>query len=104
MEKEKALLEEKLERALQKRRNLEDIQIGLIELNREKAQILMNFSDAWQGNQAYTTIGQLQDEMEAEWRETRKNANTLEKQLVEEQRQIRNQLELLEENKANGAY
>ncbi|MBC1473899.1 hypothetical protein HB852_04670 [Listeria grandensis] len=104
MEKEKALLEEKLERALQKRRNLEDIQIGLIELNREKAQILMNFSDAWQGNQAYTTIGQLQDEMEAEWRETRKNANTLEDQLVEEQRQIRNQLELLEENKANGAY
>ncbi|MBC6308620.1 hypothetical protein HCJ66_03530 [Listeria sp. FSL L7-1582] len=104
MDKEKALLEKQLEQALQKRRNLEDVQIGLIELNREKAKILMNFSDAWQGNQAYTAIGKLQDEMEAEWRETRKNANALEDQLVEEQRQIRNQLERLEENNTNGAY
>ncbi|KGL38765.1 hypothetical protein BMT55_07185 [Listeria newyorkensis] len=104
MEKEKALLEKQLEQALQKRRNLEDVQIGLIELNREKAKILMHFSDAWQGNQAYTTIAKLQDEMEAEWRETRKNANALEDQLLEEQRQIRNQLERLEENNTNGAY
>ncbi|TDR51788.1 hypothetical protein [Paenilisteria rocourtiae] len=37
-------------------------------------------------------------------RATRKNATALENQLIEEQRKIRNQLQLLEENKANDTY
>ncbi|CAM4046884.1 hypothetical protein LIBO111022_01935 [Listeria booriae] len=52
MERERALLEKQLEAATHKQRKLEDIQLALIQLNREKASILGSFQQAWQGNKA----------------------------------------------------
>ncbi|KGL38300.1 hypothetical protein BMT55_02690 [Listeria newyorkensis] len=104
MEKERKLLEKRLEESVNKRRKLEDIQIGLIQLNRDKANILVNFSDAWQGEKADKTMSRLEDAVEEEWRETRKYVNALEDEIIEEKRQIRIQLEKLKENAKNGAH
>ncbi|MBA3925545.1 hypothetical protein [Listeria rustica] len=104
MEKERKLLEKQLEESVNKRRKLEDIQIGLIQLNRDKANILVNFSEAWQGEKADKTMSRLEDAAEEEWRETRKYVNALEDAIIEEKRQIRIQLEKLKENAKNGAH
>lgn len=104
MEKERRLLEKRLEESVNKRRQLEDIQIGLIQLNRDKANILVNFSEAWQGRKADETMSKLEDAVEEEWRETRKYVNSLEDEIIEEKRQIRIQLEKLKENAKNGAH
>ncbi|MBC1458844.1 hypothetical protein [Listeria newyorkensis] len=102
MDKEKKLLEKQLADTVDKRRKLEDIHIELIELNRQKASILNSYSDAWQGNLADNTIRKLEDDMDTEWRETRKHVNALEAQLIEDRRQLSIQLEQLKENEANG--
>lgn len=102
MDKEKKLLEKQLADTVDKRRKLEDIHIELIELNRQKAGILNSYSDAWQGNLADNTIRKLEDDMDTEWRETRKHVNALEDQLIEDRRQLSIQLEQLKENEANG--
>ncbi|KGL39574.1 hypothetical protein BMT55_06770 [Listeria newyorkensis] len=104
MEKERRLLEKRLEESINKRRKLEDIQIGLIQLNRDKANILVNFSEAWQGQKADQTMSRLEDAVEEEWRETRKYVNALEDEIIEEKRQIRIQLDKLKENPKNGAH
>ncbi|MBC1793653.1 hypothetical protein [Listeria booriae] len=101
MEKEQALLEQQLMAVTNKRRKLEDIQIELVELNRQKARILTSYSDAWQGNLAANTISRLEDDMELEWRATRKNVNMLEDNLIEEKHQIRMKLEQLKEQSAD---
>ncbi|MBC2103728.1 hypothetical protein [Listeria booriae] len=103
MERERALLEKQLEAATHKQRKLEDIQLALIQLNREKASILGSFQQAWQGNKADRVASQLEDTMEAEWRETRGQVNSLENQIIAEKRQIRKQLETLKEQTSHGA-